>query len=150
MSLPTTRDDTKRLDVDDNSAVDGTAIGEPAVTAIFLTVWANGAVTERWGEQTNPYTQGSAVELADELQALGAAWGSVKNSIYRQCRESKLKDPPYTVAYFGPGIKKDLERERARLALERSGERPPPHTQRGGKLNPGAQMVANIMGVQRD
>jgi hypothetical protein len=147
-SLPTIRNETKRTDVVDDLARNDLA--EPAVTAIYLAVWANGAVAERWSEQPNPYTQGSAIELSDELQALGVAWETVKASIYRQCRESKMADPPRSVAYFGPGIKKDIERERARVALERSGERPPPSMARGSKINPGAQMVANILGGNRD
>lgn len=98
---------------------------EPSLTALNLTIWANKAVTERWGEQTNPYTQGSSLELADELTKQGVEWQVARLSIYRQCRESKQPRPPRGVNYFRRGIDEEWEREVARRAVKQSGETPP-------------------------
>jgi hypothetical protein len=101
-------------------------VDEPTLTALWLTIWANGAITERWGEQPAPLTQSGAVELADELRALGAGWRVVRDSIYGQCRRMKALRPPRSVNYFRPGVIEDLEREASRLALAESGPQSPP------------------------
>lgn len=99
---------------------------EPAVTALYLTIWANGAIAERWGEQPAPLTQPGAVGLAETLCGLGVHWQAVKESIYRQCRNSRSPRPPSSVNYFRRGVEEDWERAKARAALASSGEQAPP------------------------
>lgn len=117
-SSPTIRNDTQRDEL--------TAVDEPSLTALYLTIWANGAISERWGEQPNPLTQSGAIALADALNGLGMHWPVVKESIYRQCRNSRATRPPSSVNYFRRGVEEDWQREQARVALARSGEHAPP------------------------
>ena len=129
------RNDTIRellIDDDGGAAVNGSAIGEPALTALYLTIWANGAITERWGEQPAPLVPGGSHELADHLAGLGAAWELVRDSIYRQCRESRLARPPRSVNYFRAGIEHDVAVADAKAVMAASGEQPPPAVPRPG------------------
>lgn len=147
-----TKTETNYFDPDADGApeADGAVIGEPALTELYLTVWANGAITERWGEQPNPLTRGShATLLAEELRALGVEWEVARLSIYEQCRKSKNGRPPSTVNYFRNGIVEAWNQERARRDLAASGERPPLHVASRPRVNPGAQQVANILGGGR-
>jgi hypothetical protein len=113
------------LEVEDVVDEERAAVPEPALTALYLTIWSNGAVTERWGESIHPYIQVNAVELAEQLSKLGVAWHVARLSIYRQCRESKQPKPPRTQNYFRSGIEADWQSELSRRAVVQSGERPP-------------------------
>jgi hypothetical protein len=115
------------LEVEDVVDEERAAVPEPALTALYLTIWANGAVTERWGESIHPYIQVNAVELAEQLSKIGVAWHVARLSIYRQCRESKQPKPPRTQNYFRSGIEADWQSELSRRAMVQSGERPPEH-----------------------
>jgi len=128
----TRRDDT-RVVVDDDeeraktaAAIVSAVTDPPALTAIYLAIWANGAVTERWGEQPSPYTASQAETIALDLQTAGVEWSVAKAAIYRQCRDSRRPDPPKSPAYFGPGVIKAWNQELARRAAVESGERAPP------------------------
>jgi hypothetical protein len=124
VSAPTIRDDTKRDESD--VVVGGPHVpDEPELTGLFLTICANRAITERWKEQTDPLTPAMGLALASELRAEGVPPEFARLSIYRQCRESKLDEPPRHVNYFGPGVRKHWKQEQARRALAASGERPP-------------------------
>ncbi len=102
-------------------------IGEPRITATWLTIWANRAIIERWGEQTNPLSVGApAQELAAELIDAKVDWQIVRLSIYRQCRESKSDRPFKTVKYFTGGILQDCSAELSRRTIAAAGESPPP------------------------
>lgn len=124
---PSVRGRTQRTeieDADDDRAPDG-PIPEPALTALYLTIWANGAVSEKWGEQPSPFTQAAAVDLADQLREMGVEWQIARLSMYRQCRESRQPRPPRGVNYFRRGIEDDWQAECSRRAVVRSGEQPP-------------------------
>lgn len=108
------------------TAPDGAVIGEPALTALYLVVWANGAITERWGEQPSPLTRGThATQLADDLRAAGVEWETARLSIYDQCRRSKNPRPPRTVNYFRDGILEAWQRETARREMAAAGDTAP-------------------------
>ncbi len=113
------------LEVEDVADEERATIPEPALTALYLTIWSNGAVTERWGESIHPFIQVNAVELAEQLSKMGVAWYVARLSIYRQCRESKQPGPPRTQNYFRRGIEEDWQAELSRRALVQSGETPP-------------------------
>ena len=123
-SSPTKRNDneTKRNELE---VVDLAIPPDSELTALFLTICANRAITERWGEQPSPLARSSAVQLADELAGEGISAAVARLSIYRQCRETKIPKPPRTVSYFGNGIRGDWEKEQTRVAIAASGERPP-------------------------
>lgn len=110
-----------QLDVDDLGAVPP----EPELTALFLAICANRAITERWGEQPNPLTPASAVSLTEALRNAGVEGLTARLSIYRQCRTLPSKVPPRSVNYFRKGIEQDWESEKTRRALAVSGEVPP-------------------------
>lgn len=121
---PSVRARTQRGEIELEAAVEEPT--DPALTALYLTIWANGAIAEKWGEQPSPLTQSGAVALAETLNGLGIHWQAVKESIYRQCRESKRPSPPSSVNYFRPGVEEDWARAKSRAALVASGEQPPP------------------------
>jgi hypothetical protein len=99
--------------------------GERELSALYLTIWSNAAVTERWGERPSPYTPANAVELEQRLRGIGVDWQVARLSIYRQCRESKQPHPPRGPGYFRQGIESDWNAELARRAVRLSGELPP-------------------------
>lgn len=101
-------------------------IGEPTLTALYVVIWANKAVTERWGEQPAPYTERAGHEMAAALVAAGVEWQTARDSIYRQCRESNQPKPPRGVAYFRNGVLEDWERERTRRNVAANTEPAPP------------------------
>jgi hypothetical protein len=103
----------------------GVVPGEPELTALYLTIWANAAITERWGEQPNPFIQANSVNLAEALVAAGVEPQCARLSIYRQCRESQQGRHPRSVNYFRRGIEEDWQQELARRALAASGEKAP-------------------------
>ena len=101
-------------------------VAEPDLPALYLTIWANGAVSEKWGEQPTPYTvNGPTTRAADDLRRTGVEWEVARASIYRQCRESNLERPPRSVAYFRPGIESDWKIEQQRRLQASVNERPP-------------------------
>lgn len=116
------------------SAAPETATAPPVVdplTITTLTVWANRAATERWGEQPTVYTSnGQAIELAEALTEREIDPEVVRRSIYRQCRALKADRPPRSIKYFLGGIEEDWQIELAKRALAASGEEPPPRTSR--------------------
>ncbi len=126
-----------------------------------LAIWANSAVTERWGEQPSPYTPtGAATELSDGIVALGLSGADdndrevARLSFYRQCRALKGQRPPRTIKYFLGGIEDDWHAEIARRELAASGERPPerratqpPHAR---KLTAGEESFANGLAAFAD
>ncbi len=145
-SAPTRRDETKRNEkdvVDGAREADGAVVGEPALTALYLAIWANKAITARWGEQPAPLTPSMAHQLADELQRTAADPLGVKASIYRQCEESKLSRPPKAVNYFRAGILADLERAATRALVASSGEQAPAVERR--PMNRGPVMFAKVL-----
>lgn len=121
------------LDADDLAAAKIVGVAEPELTALYLTVCANRAVTERWGEQPHPYTPASAAQLYDVLRSAGVPPEIARLSIYRQCRDMKQGKPPRGINYFRQGIEDDWAAEQARRAMRASGEHPPTieETQRG-------------------
>ncbi len=126
-SSPTKRNDndTKRdalVLVDDSASVPN----EPELTALFLTICANRAITERWTEQPSPLVLSGAIALAVELGAARVPADVARLSIYEQCRESKQGKPPKHVNYFRPGILTAWEAEQTRRSVASSGEVPPP------------------------
>lgn len=130
------------LDVDDVSAsVAGAVPPDPELTALFLTICANRAIAEKWGDQPNPLTPASAVSLTEALRNAGVDPHVARLSIYRQCRTSPQRVPPRSVNYFRKGIEQDWESEKARRALAVSSETPPPRetfTVTRGKASTGA------------
>lgn len=95
-----------------------------------VTIWANGATTERWGEQANPYfVNGHSQHLSDALIEAGVDPESAKRSIYRQCQDSKEPRPFKTVWYFRLGALDDWKKDQMRAAG--AGERPPVKVPRG-------------------
>lgn len=93
---------------------------DPELTALYLAICANKAVTERWGEQPNPFTTGGAAALYQSLNAAGVPPEVARLSLYRQCRESVADRPPRAINYFRPGILDDWEAEQARQATAAS------------------------------
>lgn len=131
-SPTTTTTTTKRNDVtamivvDEEAAVAKTlGVTDPELTALFLAVCANTAVTERWGAQANPFTLASAVSLEQDLRAAAVEPAIARASLYRQCRESGQSRPPRSINYFRPGILAEWEAEQTRRAVAASGESPP-------------------------
>jgi len=126
-------------------------IGEPELSALYLTIWSNKAVAERWGEQPSPFTQANAIGLAEALAEKGVEWQTARLSIYRQCRDSKQARPPRGQNYFRHGIIEDWEREQARRALQRSGETAPAdipaplRVERSGQSSRGTLVFAKIL-----
>jgi hypothetical protein len=113
-------------DVADVPAAIAVNITEPALTSMYLAIWANGAVAERWGERRNTYTAAQAEDLAHALREAGVEWEIAKASIYDQARRGKMRESPGSPAYFGPGILKSWQGEVQRRANLASGERAPP------------------------
>lgn len=124
-SSPTIRNDndTKR---DVPVVVEELANAPTELTAQFVTICANRAITEHWSEQPSPLVASGAVSLVTELTRIGVPIDIARLSIYEQCRESKQAFPPKSVNYFKPGILKAWEAELSRRALAASGEVPPP------------------------
>lgn len=115
-------------------------VAEPALTALYLAIWANKAVAEKWGERPSPYTPAQCEAIAVSLCTTGVEWQTARGSIYRQCRESKAAVPPRSPAYFRPGIESEWESELARRAVAASGEVPPaPPSEASAALNTGAR-----------
>jgi hypothetical protein len=112
---PSVRARTQRGEIEVETAVE--EAGEPAITAIYLAVWTNGAIAERWGEQPAPLTPASAIDLAASLNGLGVHWQAVKESIYRQCRNSRASRPPSSVNYFRRGVEEDWARAQAKATI---------------------------------
>lgn len=98
---------------------------EPELTALFLAICANTAVTEKWGESPSPYTPANAASLYDVLRAAGVPPELARLSFYRQCRESNAPKPPRSINYFRPGIEDDWTSEQTRRAVAASREVPP-------------------------
>lgn len=124
-SSPVCARSQSELEDHENEGREGAPVPEPALTALYLTIWANNAVTERWGESIHPYIQVNAVDLAEQLVKLGVDWRVARLSIYRQCRESKKETAPRGQNYFRQGIVDDWQAELARRATIASGERAP-------------------------
>lgn len=99
---------------------------EPELTALYLAICANKAVTEKWGEQTNPFTPANAASLYSVLRSAGVPPDIARLSFYRQCRESSHDKPPRSMNYFRAGIEQDWDSEKARRAVAASGEIAPP------------------------
>ncbi len=118
----------QRSEVEDVS--DG-KISDASLNALYLTIWSNKAVTERWGEQPNAYIQANAIGLYEALAEAGVDWRIARLSIYAQCRESKQTRPPRGQNYFRRGILEAWEQERARRAVAASGEQVPDITASG-------------------
>lgn len=146
-----TKTDSIVADVGARDGIAGLAVDPRRLTALNLVVWSNRAITEHWGEQPSPLTRGThATDLAEELRAIAADPETVRKSIYDQCRRSKNERPPRTVSYFRDGILEAWRQEQARRDLSASGESPPPRAaarQHGnGRMSPGEQQLANILG----
>lgn len=125
-------------------------IGEPTLSALYLTIWCNKAVATRWGEQPNPYTQANAIQLAELLAEKGVEWQVARLSIYRQSEHSKQARPPRSQNYFRVGILEDWERELSRRALRQSGESAPTDVaalrmERSGPTHGGAVPFVKIL-----
>lgn len=112
---------------DDLAATDSVRVlPDPDLTALYLAICANKAVTEKWGEQPSPYTPASAASLYDVLRTAGVPPEIARLSFYRQCRESLQQRPPRSINYFRAGIEQEWDAERTRRAVAASGERAPP------------------------
>lgn len=131
------RNQSSELEAGDDEEIAAVGLDEPSLSALWIAIWSNRAVTERWGEQTNPYTQGASVEIADELTRKGVEWPVARDSIYRQCRDSKQERPPRAPNYFRRGIEEDWERETARRAASRA---------TGDAVKPASQRAPNGQG----
>lgn len=112
-------------DADDTEVAAALGVREPELTAMYLCISANNAVTERWGESTKPYTQGSAAALYSALQESGVPADIARRSIYRQCRESPAIQPPGHINYFRKGILADWDAEQVKVAAAATPIRPP-------------------------
>lgn len=124
--------------VDDDGRADAVRVPpDPELTALYLTICANKAVTERWGESPRPFTQGNAASLLDVLRSAGVPPDIARLSFYRQARSSPSKAAPRSINYFRPGILSDWEAEQARRATAVSGERPPPLEETARRPPPG-------------
>jgi hypothetical protein len=88
-----------------------------------LVVWCNLAITEKWGEQTQPIRRDLCSKLAETVRGMDGP--VVKDSIFAQCR-AKTGEAPTHPNYFCKGVVAAWEREGARRATARSGEVAPP------------------------
>lgn len=147
--IPSVRGRIERSELEDDAVAEKLAehgVDEPSLTALYVTIWSNKAVTEKWGEQPHPYTQGASVELAEQLRKRGMAWQTVRDSIYRQCAESRQPRPPRAPNYFRRGIEDDWEQELARRAVARTPDISPASVaaKPASSQGRGAMMLADI------
>jgi uncharacterized protein YdaU (DUF1376 family) len=99
---------------------------ELSAFAVELARSANGAIAERWGEQPNPLTPGSASIAARALSEEGVPATLARESIYRQCRALKKDRPPSAINYFVDGILDDRDKAEARAYQRANPDTPPP------------------------
>lgn len=137
------------LEDDDDLGGDAVRVpSEPELTALYLAICANKAVTEKWGEQPNPYTPASAASLYAVLRSAGVPPEVARLSFYRQCRDNPQDKPPRSINYFRPGIEQDWQVEQTRRAVAANGDVAPavipfrPRNARPNKLEEGRANLA--------
>jgi hypothetical protein len=143
-----TRRNETTVVVDEETQPDGAVIPEPALTAIYLAIWANGAIAEKWAEQPLALTHSSAIEMAEDLREAGVEWQVAQASIYDQCRESKLPRPPKSINYFRPGILARWESEQSRRMAVNA--QPPPRSNGGHRPGMTERNFNTVMDAIKD
>lgn len=72
--------------------------------AVGLVVAANNTITEKWSEQPNPLTHGSAVQLAADLIGQAIPLPLAQQAIAASIRKSRQPEPPKSIEYFRPVV----------------------------------------------
>lgn len=90
----------------ESSPIAGRIGGDIGKLAVTLTVIANQAITERWGEQPAPLvaSSGHAYEAAEQLLVAQVPLELAMASIAEQLKRETLQRPPRSLKYLVPGI----------------------------------------------
>lgn len=118
-SAPARANGTVRDGTEEKTAT--TTAAATARAAIDLTVAANRATTDIFGEQPSPIlaSSGKSHELAEAVLAAGIPIDFAQRSIARQV--AALSKPVRTLSYFRAGILDDFEKHEARRAAQAAG-----------------------------
>lgn len=109
-----------RLTASGNREVVGVGADEPDIQpipeyALMLTVTANQAITQKWGEQPTVLHYGAALQLASDLMGMGVELEVARASIVEQLGRRRLNDrPPTSINWFRKGIERAWAQEQQR------------------------------------
>lgn len=112
--------------------------------AIAMSTSANKGIEYRWGEQPNPVTYVTGIELAEELLDAGVPVEIARTTIVSICHASKLARPPKTLRYFRDAIL-DANRDAEQRAFNAAD--PGTKSERGGEPRP---LSATLGDANRD